>query len=70
MSGTVTVFNFTVISGTLVLIVDNDRDWCAGCLTLENTGENLGSVALISLRCKFTLARFPSVELFLYIFFT
>ena len=58
-----------IIPGALVLIADDERNWCASCSAFEDTGQNLYLIRLVSLCCIFTLPGLTPVQKCLYICF-
>ena len=53
----------SIIPRPLVLVADQQPDWRAGCLPLENTGEDFNLVLLLALRDKPALAGPTAVQI-------
>ena len=63
MSGTVSVHDIAIVSGTLVVIIDHDRNGGSRCKAFENTRENLYFIVFLSGGRVTALARFPPVQI-------
>ena len=70
MTGTVGVCDISVISGTLVGIADQKRNWCAGSPSLKNSGKDLYQISLLAGSCITALTWLSPVKKNLDIFFT
>ena len=62
MTGTVGICDISVISGTLIGIADQKRDWCAGSFSLKNSGKDLNQISFLTGSCVAALAGFPPVK--------
>ena len=69
MARTKYICNVGVITGFLRGVHDNHGNRCSGCLSFKYTGHDFYLIAFFAGRRIFRLARFSSVETFLYIFF-
>jgi hypothetical protein len=65
MAGTEGFGNVAVILAALILVADQQGNWRAGRLALENTGKNLHSIRLTALRHMSGSAGFSPVQLLL-----
>ena len=63
MSGAVSVHDIAIVSGTLVVIIDHDRNGGSRCKAFENTRENLYFIVFLSGGRVTALARFPPVQI-------
>src|SRR5699024_5292519 len=63
MSGTVSVHDIAIVSGTLVVIIDHDRNGGSRCRAFENTRENLYFIVFLSGGRVTALASVPPVQI-------
>ena len=56
------IFDIAVIFGALILVLDDQADWCAGCFAFENAGSNFNAIAFAALGGVFRLSRFTLVQ--------
>ena len=69
MTGTVGICDISVISGTLIGIADQKRDWCAGSPSFKNSGKDLYQISLLAGSCITALTGLSPVKKNLDIFF-
>ena len=70
MTGTIGVCDISVISGTLICIADQKRNWSTGSLSFKNSGKDLHQIAFLTGSCITALTGLSPVKKNLDIFFT
>ena len=63
MSGAVVLGDFRIIGGSLRGIIDEQGNRCSRCFSIENAGEDLNLVILLSLSDIFAGAGLSPVEI-------